>query len=113
MSPRWVFHRPFSVPSNPWDCVELSSATLAGSNVHHYERRFDERCLESIEFPSRSRPTFNHQLMHLFRLVPLDEIGFPTVAGEEIGKLLIVQPGQHGGIRDLPAVEMENRQHGA
>src|ERR1019366_7706513 len=53
-----------------------------------------------------------HQLMHFFRHVALDEIGFPAVAGEEIGKLLIIHPGKHGWIRDLPAVEMKNRQYG-
>ena len=42
-----------------------------------------------------------------------DEIGLPAVAGEKIGELLIVHAGEHGGIGDLPAVEMENRQHGS
>src|ERR1035437_1129467 len=53
-----------------------------------------------------------HQLMLFFRHVALEEMGFPAVAGEEIGKLLIIHPGKHGWIRDLPAVEMKNRQHG-
>src|SRR5271166_3441524 len=70
--------------------------------------------------PVLNRPNFlydcvqsaSHQLMHLLRLVPLDEIGLPAIAGEKIGKFLIVHAGEHGWIRDFPAVEMENRQNG-
>src|SRR5208282_1019436 len=51
-----------------------------------------------------------HKLMHRLGLVSLDEIWFPAVPGEELGEFVIVHTRKHRGIRDLPAIEMENRQ---
>src|SRR5579862_4089254 len=55
----------------------------------------------------------SHQLMHRLGFVALDKIWLPTVASEELYELLVVHAPEHRGVRDLVAVEMENRQHRA
>ena len=59
----------------------------------------------SVERPS-------HGLVHQVWIVPLDEQGCPTAAAQELLQLLAADPGEDGGVRDLIAVEMQNRQHG-
>src|ERR1017187_2781286 len=49
--------------------------------------------------------------MHRFGLVSLDKVWLPAVAGKEADEFFIVHTAKHGWIRDLPAIEMKNRQH--
>ena len=68
--------------------------------------------IDRISFDDRVQRR-GHQLMHRFGLVSFDEIWFPAVPGKELGQFLVVHAGQHGGIRDLVAVQMKDRQHRA
>ena len=52
-----------------------------------------------------------HQLVHLLRFIPFDEIRRVPVAAKELLQLLVTDARQHGGISDLVAVEMQDRQH--
>jgi hypothetical protein len=53
-----------------------------------------------------------HGLVHEMRLVPLDEPGRPTTAPKELLQLLARDPGEDGEVRNLTAVEMQDRQYG-
>ena len=52
-----------------------------------------------------------HELVHLFRLVPLDEIGRVPISAKKLVQLLMADPSQDAGIGDLVAVQVEDRQN--
>ena len=51
--------------------------------------------------------------MHLCRVVALDEVGRPAVPLEQGFQFVVGNAGKHGGIVDLVAVELKDRQHRA
>ena len=51
-----------------------------------------------------------HELMHRPGVVPLHEVGGVAVAAEEVLQLLVADAGEHAGVGDLVAVQMEDRQ---
>ncbi len=51
--------------------------------------------------------------MHEFRVIAFDEAGAPPVAAEQLVQLLMGDPGEHGGVGNLVAVQMQDRQHRA
>ena len=53
-----------------------------------------------------------HQLVHLLRVVAFHEQGLPAAAPQELGQFLIPDAGQDGGVADLVAVQVQDRQHG-
>src|SRR5262245_48316908 len=53
-----------------------------------------------------------HLLVHRCRFVPFDKIWLVTVSSEEVRQLVIAEPSQHGGIRDLVAIQMKDVKHG-
>ncbi len=53
-----------------------------------------------------------HGLVHGLGLVALDEVGPMAVALHEPAELVVADAGQHGGVGDLPAVEVQDRQDG-
>ena len=54
-----------------------------------------------------------HHLMHFFGIVPLNKIRGVAVAPEELVQLLMADAGQHTGVGDLVAVQMQNGEHDA
>ena len=54
-----------------------------------------------------------HGLVHQRGLMPLDEIRRPTVAAEQLLQFLAGDAGKNGGIGNLVAIEMQDRQHRA
>ena len=52
-----------------------------------------------------------HQLVHLPGVLTLDVARFPAAAAQELVELLVFDAGQHGGVADLVAVQMQDRQH--
>ncbi len=48
--------------------------------------------------------------MNDLRLVAGDDVGLPSVAGEESEELVLRDAGQDGRVGDLPAVQVENWQ---
>ena len=54
-----------------------------------------------------------HRLMHLLRLVPLDEVRRPAVAEEQVLQFLVGDACEDGRVGDLEAVEVQDRQHHA
>ena len=48
-----------------------------------------------------------------FGIMAFDEIGFVAVACEEARQFVLADAGEYGGVRNLVAVEVQNRQHGA
>jgi hypothetical protein len=55
----------------------------------------------------------SHGLVHELGLVPNDEVGRPSVATKQLLQLLARNSGEKRRIRDLVAVEMQDRQHRA
>ena len=54
-----------------------------------------------------------HLLMHLGRLAALHEARLPAAAPEEALHFLMAHAGEDGGVGDLEAVQVQDRQHGA
>src|SRR5262249_60814380 len=50
-----------------------------------------------------------HELMHLLRLIPLDEVRRVAIAAEQLIQLLMAETGENGRIGDLVAVQVEGR----
>ena len=53
-----------------------------------------------------------HGLVHLLRLVALDEAHVPAVAVEELGQLVLGDAGENGRVMDLEAVQVQDGQDG-
>src|ERR1700733_9594212 len=53
-----------------------------------------------------------HGLMHNAWLVTFNEEGRPTAAAEVLLQFLMGDPGEDSGVRNLVAVEVQNRQYG-
>src|ERR1019366_5320069 len=87
-------HGPIQIPATA--SVVLTSGVLNRSNFAH----------DHVQ-------SSGHELMHGFGLVSFDEIRLPAIASEEMSKFLIAHSREQRRIRDLVAVEVENRQHGA
>src|ERR1700730_7311857 len=51
----------------------------------------------------------SHELMHRLRLLSFGEVGLVAVSRVQVSKLLIAQTAQDSRIRDLVAIQMENR----
>src|SRR6476659_2722824 len=51
-----------------------------------------------------------HELMHLVRLVPFEEIGFPSIAGEECRQLVIAHAAEDGWVGNLVSVQVKDWQ---
>ena len=54
-----------------------------------------------------------HRLVHQRGFVPLDEIGRPAIAAQQLLQLLARDAGEDRRVGDLVAVEMQDRQHRA
>jgi hypothetical protein len=54
-----------------------------------------------------------HLPVHLLGVGALDEPGRVAVALEQRPQLVMADPGQHGRVGDLVAVQMQHREHGA
>ena len=54
-----------------------------------------------------------HRLVHRLGVVALDEPRAVAVAGHQRVELVVRDPAQHRRVRDLVAVELQDRQHGA
>ncbi len=52
-------------------------------------------------------------LMHVWRLVALDQERFPAISLQQCGQLFVGDPGEHRRVRDLVVVEMKDREHGS
>ena len=101
--------------------IDLFGAGPALKRAQHYHR--PARSLRGTIPPSFGFDALNltddgiegirHQVMHLLRLMPLDEVWRVAVAAEQLLKLIVADPGKNCGIGDLVAVEMKDRQHRA
>ena len=54
-----------------------------------------------------------HLLMHVRRVAALHEVRRPAIAHEQALQFVVGNAGKHGGIVDLVAVELQDRQHRA
>ena len=66
--------------------------------------------LDLLDLRDRRVERGRHLLVHLGGFVPLDEMGRVAVAAEEMIQLLVADPGEDARIRDLVAVQVEDRQ---
>ena len=69
--------------------------------------------LELADVPDGGIERRGHQLVHPVRIAALHEIGRPAAATEELVELLVLDAGEHGGIADLVAVEVQDGEHDA
>ena len=67
--------------------------------------------LESLDLVQRVVQGGGHELMHLGRVVALHEVGCVAAAAQEVGQLLPAHAGEHRGVGDLVAVEVQYGQH--
>src|SRR5271155_4063417 len=68
-------------------------------------------CLNGLNLGNDRVQRPRHQLMHRLGFVALDKIWLPTVASEEVYELFVAHASEDRRVRDLVAIEMENRQH--
>jgi hypothetical protein len=54
-----------------------------------------------------------HETMHRIRLITFYKVRRPAAATDKLLQLLMLDAGRDGGVADLIAVEMQDRQHGA
>ena len=54
-----------------------------------------------------------HRMVHRLRLRAFDIVGFVAVSDEQAVQLVMTDPCQDGRIRNLVAVQVQNRQHGS
>src|ERR1700732_2105697 len=69
--------------------------------------------LDRMDFLNDRVERMRHPLMHDFRLAPLHEVGFVSVAREKSCQFGIAHAPEYGGIRDLVTVQMEDGKDGA
>ena len=69
--------------------------------------------LDALNLGDRGVERGGHELVHLHRVVALDEIGRVTVAAKERFQFVAGNAGQHGGAGNLVAVQVQDGQHGA
>ncbi len=75
------------------------------------ETILDAHPLDALNFADDLVQGGGHQLVHLFRLIPLDEIRRVAIAAEQVIQLLMADAGENAGIGNLVAVEVEDRQN--
>src|SRR5579875_2696111 len=83
-------------PLRAFDVIVLSRRFLYGANLA--EHLFEDS---------------RHLNMHLYRLMPRKDTWSVSVSLEEIQKLFFRNASEHGGIRNLESIQMQNRQHRA
>ena len=69
--------------------------------------------LDALDLGDHRVERGGHELVHLHRVVALDEIRRVTVAAEERFQFVMRNARQHGGAGDLVAVQVQDGQHGA
>ena len=106
--PRPAGRRRPSGRSSPWATSARSSASAAGC-VSPVARASPWICADAADGLLQRA---GHELVHLLRVVAFDEEGLPAAAAQELPELLIPDAGQDGGVADLVAVQVQDRQHG-
>src|SRR5271169_1666369 len=71
------------------------------------------RLLDGMNLVEDGVQRLRHEWMHRLRIVAFDEIRFVAIAGKQLRKLFVGQPGEHGGVRDFVAVQMQDGQNSA
>ena len=69
--------------------------------------------LDALDLPDGPVQRGGHLLMHYSRLITLHKARLPAAAAEEALHLLMGHAGEDGGICDLKAVQVQDRQHRA
>ncbi len=108
MCPRSARRRPFSGRSNPW-CPQHD----------HGPRR--ARAIAVVASPALNCGDLVERLVHrgrkllvdIGRIVADDEYRSVPVSLQKTGQLVVTDPRQHGGVRDLVTVQMQDRKYGA
>ena len=54
-----------------------------------------------------------HELVHRVRIAAFDEVRLVAVATEQMIELFVADAREHAGVRDLVAIQMQDRQHHA
>lgn len=69
--------------------------------------------LDALDVSDHGVERGGHELVHLCRIVALDEIGRIAIAAEQGFQFVARDAGQHRGAGDLVAVQMQDGQYGA
>ena len=74
------------------------------------ESVFARFVLNGLNFGQRQVHGFRHELEHVLRFMPGDEVGVPTVAAKQFGQLAFGDAREDCGVGDLVSIEMEDWQ---
>src|SRR5208282_1607799 len=108
------------------EAFEVMAVNLPRSGPTLGAAQYDNRPARAESLPSRPRFLLDlanlkhgvlqcgcHRLVHALRVAAFDEVGGITVTDEQCLQFFVTDPGKQGGVVNLVAVEMQNRQHGA
>src|ERR1700746_3282913 len=107
----------------PEDIEEMSlqaarrCPTLWGSQHDHGPARSGDLAMLSrgasmlADFIDATFHRCSHRLMHAVDIGPLQKIGSPAIAAEQVLKFVVRDASQQRRIVDLVAVQMKNREH--
>src|SRR5208283_2144359 len=68
--------------------------------------------LDVTDFPNDFVECRRHELVQLARIIACHQVGLVPTAAQVLFELLWIDSREHGGVSDLVAVQMQDRQHG-
>ena len=86
-------------------------STIIGQRGRFGETILTRIGLDALDLADDGVECGGHQLVHVLRLIPLDEVRRVAIAAEQVVQFLVADPGQDAGIGDLVAVEVKDRQN--
>ena len=116
LSHRHLMRAPVALGAPAVDLFRTGPALWCAKHDHRPERAFGETILarvgfDALDFTHDRVERRGHELVHLFRIITLDEIRRVPIAAEKMIQFFVADPGQDARIGDLVAVEVEDRQN--
>ena len=113
---RHLVRAPIALSASSVDLLWASPALWSAKHDHRPAGAFPKTIparvsLDALDLADDNVESVGHQLVHLLRFVPLNEIGRVAITAEEMVQLLVADPGQDAGIGDLVAVQVKDRQN--
>ena len=98
---RHLVRAPVALGALAVDLLRAGPALGRAQHDHRPARAFRETILtrvglDALDFADDRVQRGGHQLVHLLRLVALDEIRRVAIAAEELVQLLVADPGENG-----------------
>ena len=114
---RHLVRTPVALGALSVDFLGAGPALGRTEHDHRPTRAFARRLLcarlDAADFTGDRLQCGGHELVHFFRVVALDEMGRVAIAAKELLQFLMADASQDGGVGDLVAVEVQDRQNRA